>query len=509
MASDEKTENVLDDVSHILLNGMESAHTELITKYNKGEFTKDSIYKDSTNINDEELMSFNGYYAMPSVASGAFVSIDTNFLIIPDWKQKYHWINIIVSKDGESSISYSYSGSSANTFINNKLTMPNLLNLQFTRENNGSIVASFKGSIAGITDDVSGFTQNNPIKIDTYIGEYYQQKVNPTIPVLNIKNEFDISYDYGSNGSLQAIPLYCYNLNMYYFTVYKDISKDIPLPIIPNCALIMGSAAASGFACNNMGVNGQRSLVTIVEPTDEYTTHAYFVNYHQSKSILPNINSNNLAQFDGYYSIKYGSAIGAFISIQSTIYYYNGYKYEYSTDIGVSLDGKTSKSYKFDTSMSFDGKTLIIPKVLSVDLVREYEDKSQSLVQLNGSVSVGNDQIIIKGYTLFNPVSLSLYNGNYYYLDTKTKKYSKVLNISKNDNGQIQVIYDNNNFGSFIYVPIMYILAYTPDQSNAIVFSLGTQSGQGNANIITKYVDKKIEYIHVVDAIPKDKVKKA
>ncbi len=289
---------------------------------------------------------------------------------------------------------------------------------------------------------------------------------------MSIEDNYKILYDNGKDG-LQPVSTYVYNLNMYYFS-FVDGSDSV--------SLIMGTAAEKGFACNNMIVDkvsntvNTRSLLTI--PTATMNTFE-----------LHDITGNALAGFSGYYPMSQIKSLSntkpgtpeapitplAFVSVQAQYLTASETKdYDvYQIMISVSLDGVTSKGYYFDpTTMTFENNTLTMKnKSIALTFNRKYNTGNGSLVTITGNV-MGYEVI---GYTLFNPVPLTVFGGV-----TMTNTQGDTLTVT-NDN---QVIYNGVTMNSIIYVPLMYILAY-PIIDTTTVMSFGTDGLKGNTCIIT------------------------
>lgn len=190
-------------------------------------------------------------------------------------------------------------------------------------------------------------------------------------------------------------------------------------------------------------------------------------------------NADTIMSYTGYYPMDV--APGAFLSIDTTEYYYR-----FSepitisvaiVSVSISMDGKTSKTYRLDKSTSFDGKTLIIPNVLDITLTRKYEDGI--LTTFSGVVG----KTPVKGMTSFNPIPLSTFSGDYYSL--KSKKH--VLSVK--DSGRPYESSISFDFGSglqgvraYSFTPLMFVLAITqPGTADPYTIMLGTASGMGLA----------------------------
>ncbi|HXU28115.1 MAG TPA: hypothetical protein VN698_12870, partial [Bacteroidia bacterium] len=262
-------------------------------------------------------------------------------------------------------------------------------------------------------------------------------------------------------------------------------------------ALIMGTADAKGFACNNMIVDAKgnttsRSLLTILKPKMITTTN------------LPNIASSALAAFSGYYHLTGGATGNAFLSVQAQYITLAGQLDLYVVTVSVSMDGVTSTGYTFDTTMAFDTKTntLTIPATtgdpnlpLTITFTRAYTPATYGLVNVAGKIGA----TAVTGYTPLNPVPLSVFGGAPM-VGLKGGNGEAISLSVVNDN---QVIYKGSQFttpmNSILYVPLMYILAY-PATNPCIVMSFGTDGLRGNACIVTDN-----NTIYTVYAIPSAK----
>ncbi len=199
------------------------------------------------------------------------------------------------------------------------------------------------------------------------------------------------------------------------------------------------------------------------------------------RDLLPHSSNDAsaLIAFNGYYGIN--KAAGAFFSIDTSEVYINypltkritiRYSYPIIT-INVSLDGKTSTSYPFGGSASFDGRTLIIPGVLQVSLTRGYQ--GGQLVALSGTIR-GN---AVSGSTYFNPVELPVFMGTYKEIVTKQPKLTVANSSLMFDfGGGLQ------NIPAFTYNPAMYVVQFE-NAGVTYTLMLGTAAKQGLACFIT------------------------
>lgn len=423
----------------------------------------------------QALMAFNGYYTLDT-AAGAFFAVDTNILFL-DGLPIYD-ISLFISLDGTSSYQYSFAGS----FDGNRLVQPATssnnvtIELAFTRtDGSEGYTATCTGSIAiqgGAASSVSGYTYNNPIPPSLYAGTYYEapqaealqgdsapgeamQSQSPgealESPVMTIGDRFQLSYDNGSG--LQEVRFYAYNMNMYYFTFWQG-SDTI--------SLIMGTAGAKGFACNNMIVDGAtittKALYTI-PGSDVPSSDAYYDDL------------STLAGFSGYYPLPSIAPL-AFLSVQAS-YITEGSAEKYQVAISLSMDGTSSEGYYFDPqTMGFANNTLTMTaQHIRISFNREYNAAQGSLVTATGTV---NGHSII-AYNLLNPVPLAAFRG----VPMTDSQGDKLTVVS-----DTEVIYNGTTMTGIIYVPLMYILAW-PASAPTIEMSFGTSKLDGNTCIVT------------------------
>ncbi|MTI87513.1 MAG: hypothetical protein FH748_06045 [Balneolaceae bacterium] len=431
----------------------------------------------------DALMAFNGYYAMAHTP-GAFFSVDTNIHIKKGSSTPIKDVALIISMDGTTSTRFPFTGTFDGTHLKQRTPGGLDIDLTFSRQDgNDGIVASFSGHITlpqQSKAEVTGSTYNNPIPYRMYIGKYYEtepihlksaKQEKAAIPVMQIEKDYKIMYDFGTNnGDLEAVRSFTYNLNMYFFSFSKGSQQS---------KLIMGTAAAGGFACNNMIIDGSkltsRSLQTIPFPDKEPLK-------------MPNLKSSDLAKFSGYYPLP-SIASGAFISIQGEYETLIGSLDINEVMIGVSMDGETSKQYYFEEeNMTFENGTLSMPEQsISITFSRVYNSQYKSLVTITGSIG-GHT---ITAHTPFNPVPLSAFGGA-----PLTNAQNNKLTVV-NDN---EVIYNGTTMNSIIYVPIMYILA-APTTGTNTVMSFGSDGCKGTACIITNVAEKPPK-VSTVYAIP-------
>lgn len=460
-------------------------HQQLLNQYSDPKVIIPS------NPDTPKLMPYNGYYTLDT-AKGAFFAIDANMIIRPTAASPEYDMSLLISLDGTTATRFSFTGTFDGSNLIQKWTMDGLdISLTFTRTNSSyGTTVNCKGSISlpgASAVSVAGSTYNNPIPASLYKGDFYYTPVvgGPSVRVMHIGNNNQLMYDYGTNdGNLQEVTAYVYNLNMYYFSLMHGIT---------NVKLIMGTAAAQGFACNDMSFIdnnlNSRSLTTIpngIAPQPQL-----------SDFTLAGTGHDALANFSGYYQIPTEANPLAFVSVQAQ-YVSLASKLTldlYSVMISYSLDGVSSTGFLFDASkgMTFDTtlNTLMIPassgqKPLVLTFNRDYNERTGALVSVTGDI----DGTSISGSTLFNPVPLSAFGGV-----TMTNDNEDALTIN-NDNSvtyassatvvsgsETETDQKTTTYNSLIYVPLMYIVA-APADAPKLVLSLGTDGTKGNVSIV-------------------------
>lgn len=449
------------DIENTPMSELTNYHRQIELKYQHLKPEEIKVNPDAM-----ALMAFNGYYTL-SNAKGAFFAVDTNIHFQNGSSTPIYDLALLVSLDGKTSARFPFSGTFDGThLVQTSAALEGLtINLTLSRtDGSDGTTAKCSGTIAlplKSPVQISGSTYNNPIPVSLFAGEYYEtapihlspdNKKMAAIKVMQIKDNHQVLYDYGTNdGNLKPVPAYTYNLNMYYFTFAQGTQT---------VNLIMGTAAEGGFACNNMTTGSPaRSLQTIPFPVEEPFE-------------LPNILSEELAAFSGYYQLP-SIAPGAFISIQAEYAAVDGLFDLYMVKIGVSLNGTTSKGYYFDgAKMTFQNNTLtMLEQNIGITFKREYNAARKSLVTITGSV-MGHENVT--GFTLFNPVPLSVFGG----VPMTDAKGDSLTVVS-----DAEVIYNGTTMNNILYVPIMYILA-NPWNAPTTVMSFGTAGLNGNACIV-------------------------
>lgn len=458
---------------------------QLLEKY------QDASARPAQPLTHEDLIAFNGYYTLDT-APGAFFAVDTNIIVVDGFP--IYDISLFVSLNGISSSQYSFTGS----FKDNRLVQHSMryegidIDLLFTRtDGSDDHTATCAGKITvpdGNPVTVSGYTYNNPIPPAMYAGSYYTapqgeafqdntaaQGASPhkapqhtTPPVMTIGDQFQVSYDYGDGRGLQPVSSYVYNMNMYYFVFSPPTVHNHGHAATGNTTinLIMGTAAAKGFACNNMIVTHTsttiRSLYTIPDANPPASTV-----YYNDSSVLA------LAGLSGYYPLPAISPL-AFLAVQAT-YKTAGSGVRYQVAIVVSMDGRTSESCYFDpATMSFANNELTVSTTdlnLQVTFKRAYDARRRSLVTATGSVQ-GHGPLT--AYNLLNPVPLMAFGGR-----PLADAGSDCLVLES----ETKVTYNGVEMDDFIYVPLMYILAW-PTAKPKVEMSFGTSGLRGNTCIV-------------------------
>jgi hypothetical protein len=447
----------------------------------------------------EALLPYNGYYAL-DCAPGAFFAIDANLMVSNGGSKASYMTTLYVSLDGKTAHSVPFSSGTfdGKTLVQN--TDELYLNLNLTRESNLGTTVKLNGQIAILQLSlitVSGYTYNNPIKNSLYQGTYYlseeiifspsEKPKKAMIKVMQIGENNTLYYDYGSGDqNLKQVPDYIYNMNMYYFQFPNETGGCVQL--------IMGTAGSQGFACNNMTVDGtkvsSRNLQTIISDNK--------VNYNIISDLEPNPNSEGLGAFSGYYPLT-SIHPKAFLSILGQYTVFSGASVVYSASITFSFDGVNSTSYEFvKEDMSFISNVLTLSDKknntnISLTFSKEYNAGDMMLAKVSGSI---NQYANLESWTPFNPVPLKAFGG------VPMINTNSSLNIVSNRS----VIYTTKtntpspnvvNMDSFIYVPLMYILA-NPWDSPTTVLSLGTSKNNGNVSIVIDVLTRTTTFVQAI-----------
>ncbi|WP_406667604.1 hypothetical protein [Gallaecimonas sp. GXIMD1310] len=446
----------------------------------------------------QALIPYNGYYAL-DCKPGAFFAIDANLVVANGGSKTAYMTYLYFSLDGKTAHRVAFSSGTFDGTTLIQSTNEFSLHLTLTRVKNAAITVKLKGQIAHLPASpttVSGSTYNNPIENSLYQGTYYQPQkiiINPEekaktalTKVMQIGENNTLYYDYGTGDkNLKQVPEYIYNMNMYYFQ-FPDGEKSVQL--------IMGTAGALGFACNDMTVDGKkvssRNLQTIMNDNK--------INSSIISDLEPNPNSKELGDFSGYYPLP-SIHPRAFLSILGQYTVFAGAAV-YSASITFSFDGVNSTCYDFvKDNMSFSSNVLTLTDTknstnISLTFTKEYDSETMTLAKVIGNI---NEHSGLQSQTPFNPVPLSAFGG------VPMTNTDSSLNITSD----LSVTYTTGtntqkpttvNMDAFIYVPLMYILA-NPWDSPTTVLSLGTSKSNGNVSIV---IDVKNDTTTFVQAIP-------
>jgi len=447
--------------------GMENEQIRALNKYHREIEANYKVMAESDKeISDhvDALIPFTGYYAIMT-SPGSYFMIDTNIHIANGSQTPYYNVTLILSIDGKKPTRYKFCG----TFVNGRLKQTTGLNVDLLFERpdlntSNGVVAKFTGSISNMA--VEGSTFNNPTSYNTYIGKYYLETKNDEEPVLvmEVLPKFQISYDYGSNdGILDKVDGFTFNLNMWYFS-FSGRSQYV--------SLIMGVGSGQGLACNDLtDFTSTRNLYAIPKPNID-------------DGGLPNVNSMLLAKFSGYYQIRtIGVSESAFVSIEG-LYKLSSSGKLWIVCIGVSSDGKTSKQYIFDTTMTFDNNILITPD-LKLTFTRKFNPENRSLVSVEGSF-LGYEGT--KGYNLYNPIPLSAFGG----VPLKSKGGMDTLVINSDD----EVTFNGKVMDKFTYIPLMFMFF----AEDGTTMSFGSEAMHGNMCMLYETIKmKKANYLFAIN----------
>lgn len=473
------------------LEGISKYHIDLQEKF-------EDVNPDNYELNSdtEALMTFNGFYSL-NTAKGAFFAVDTNMHLNKGASKPIYDVTFIISLDGTSSKRYPFTGTfdGATLKQSSEAELSVDLNLTFKRgANEPGTTASLAGTIAlpspnSKSVEVFGSTYNNPIKYEIYEGTYYNkiksdqknQTSEKVVKALEINAGYEILFDYASNdGVLTKVPSFTYNLNMYFFS-FRESTKEEDITY----HLIMGTGAAKGLVAGNMIITTpkkgektlvSRNLLTIPNPSI-------------GAPGLPNLKGGDLANFSGYYTVP-SIHPRAFLSIQAEYSNVDGLDI-YGVIISYSLDGITSNGVYFDEgSMTFNNNTLTIPsEELTITFNRGYNSTNGSLISVSGKIGVHE----VQGYTPFNPVPLTAFGGVTLTSQIKNSIKASSLEII-NEN---EIVFNGTPVKSFIYVPLMYILAF-PIENPEYVLSFGPDGLKGNSCIITEVKNRATSFVYAI-----------
>lgn len=493
-----ETTTTVAPATHSPLDGITQIHNQLRKQYSE---TTNGITEPGT----QSLKAYNGYYSLKGegTPAGSFFSVDTNMVITNGGDPVYH-ISLIICLNGKKSQIFNFTGTSA-TFDDSTATLkwtqpkgsqvylPNI-NITFQRKNDGSgVSAIFTGSISlpGMPKfSGTGTTYNNIIPVTMYEGNYHDTKSTGSPLIMQIQPNYGLTYlDLLGNGNPTAVDSYIYNMNMYFFSFERKNALNETYLM----KLIMGTSSGGGMVCNDLTQYDKSGAVPI--PRNLQTILS-------TKNMAPELNekSQELMQYAGFYRIKSTTegalTSGAFISVEG-IYTVKSGGTEYKIEVGVSLDGVTSKVYTIDANMTFDGTTLTIPPFnfntgeLTIVFDRTYVANGNYGTLVNISGTIGD--IPFTGSTPLNPVPLTAFGG----VEMKSPDGTESLSIESDS----QITYQGVPVNELLYVPVMYIVAFDAEApGNVVMLSLGTDGGRGNTCIVTD--SKAVHLMNVVYAIP-------
>jgi hypothetical protein len=208
-----------------------------------------------------KLVPFTGYYSM-DVAPGAFLSIDTTeersvsaSQPTPSVRETID-VSINVSMVGKSCTSYSFSDGA--TFDGVTLDIPGRLTLAFSRHYRDGHLASFTGTIGGVS--VKGESYFNQVPLSAFTGDYYD--VETSRKVLSIRGGsvlFDFSIFADASGELQQVKSYSYLPAMFVLTFIGEPDAEHS-----KFTLMLGTAGKNGLACSIQGGGTPRLAVSIL-----------------------------------------------------------------------------------------------------------------------------------------------------------------------------------------------------------------------------------------------------
>jgi hypothetical protein len=183
----------------------------------------------------QDLASFSGYYALNSIASGAFVSIGGQYVCLSGTIACYQ-VLIAYSLDGINSTSYYYDTSMSFDPATGILTAPGL-SVSFTRvydPNNGTL-ASVSGTVAG--HSTNGQTYFNPVPLSAFGPAKMTAKAGP----LSVQVESDTSVVYvDQTGKTTTLTNFIYVPLMYIVGTTLNSKEFI---------LSLGTDGSKGLAC--------------------------------------------------------------------------------------------------------------------------------------------------------------------------------------------------------------------------------------------------------------------
>ncbi|NHN27737.1 hypothetical protein FIA58_018805 [Flavobacterium jejuense] len=226
-----------------------------------------------------------------------------------------------------------------------------------------------------------------------------------------------------------------------------------------------------------------------ITPTEELT------NYHQQLleqfndpkfQVVNNADTLKLIPFNGYYTLD--SATGAFFAIDTNMVITpTTTEPQYDLSLLISLDGTTSKRYKF--TGTFDGNQLLQDNAeeglgLSLTFSRNSSTYGPTVSCKGSIILLGQQALHVKGTTYNNPIPASLYKGDYFYTPIIGQPPVKVMSIGDNNT----LLYDNGtNNGelhpvkTYIYNLNMYYFSIETKPYTQVKLIMGTAATQGFA----------------------------
>lgn len=156
------------------------------------------------NMSSNELAAFSGYYQLPSIAPGAFISIQAQYIPILGSVDVY-LVKIGVSLDGISATGYYFDAGSM-SFKKNMLTMPEQsISITFDRKYDAS-----KGSLVTITGTIgsyqaNGFTLFNPVPLHVFGG--VPMKDSKGKNSLTVVSDWEVIYNGTTMKSIIYVPI--------------------------------------------------------------------------------------------------------------------------------------------------------------------------------------------------------------------------------------------------------------------------------------------------------------
>lgn len=437
----------------------------------------------------QALVAFNGYYAL-NISPDAFFYVNSTMRASDGGARQRYTISLDLSLDGKTSYSTKFDG----TFRNNRLVQRTkrgpALDLRFTR------FSKALGPTARITGKVTlpgqqpvavtGTTYSNPTPAAFWGGQTYYAAAAPggqPTPTVRMSRKGSIQYRSGSSGRWVRAKSYTYNLDMYYFSLSKNLD------------LVMGTGGHSGKVANEFktvaGVQTQNELVTLpnaqLPPTG--ATDWY-----------PNLSSEpTLGDFSGYYPIPTARNPNAFVSIEGTSLADPSLSPDavYQVLISVSIDGRSVDSWYFNPpgGMTFDGSVLQMPaQGITLRFERRYDRATGALFTMRGTIG----KRTVRGQSTFNSIPVPAFAGT---MTDKAGQHELVITPTG------EVALDGQSIPDYVYVPTMYILAgplpdTTPDNQPETVLSLGFSGANGRSAIVTTSAGTPQPQTFTLSAIP-------